>query len=769
MRKLACSLCAAMFLLCGSFLHATIFGKIQGVVHDPQHRPIAAATVVLKSSTSAWSQTAQTDQEGGFSFSAVPIGDYIVTVSQSGFDSSEQTVTVTSGSAPVLHFQLKVASVNQTTVVSAQAETASVQSVTPTTLVSRNDIAQTPGANRTNSLQMITDYVPGAYYTHDQLHIRGGHQVSWLIDGVPIPNTNIASNLGPQIDPKDIDYLEVQRGSYDAGYGDRTYGVFNVVPRSGFERNNEAELVTSFGNWYQTNDQLNFGGHTERFAYYGSLNGNRSNLGLQTPIGQVFHDAENGYGGFGTFIYNLDPKDQFRLVTSLRADYYQVPYDPNSNSSSPFDSHGLRDQQHENDGYVAFSWVRTINPNMLLTVSPFYHHNTANYGSDPNDTPSAATDNRTSDYAGLQSTFSVNVARNNIQMGIYGFGQQDNEFFHLIFNDNSGNAPISESDNGSGGQIAEFIDDKFQPTSWLTLIAGIRPTHFIGASSPNTPNTMFKQVVEDTINPRFGVAVRVPRLNWVFRAFYGHYYQAPPLTTLSGPLLNNIQSSGQLSFAPLHGERDEEHQFGVTIPFRGWVLDADNFQTRANNFFDHNNVGESNIFIPVTIDGALIRGWELTLRSPRVWNRGQFHLAYSNQVAEARGAITGGLICFPPTDPSCQPSPGYSPLDHDQRNTLNVGFNASLPWQSFASTNVYYGSGFTNGSPNAQFPGPYLPQHTTFDLTLGKSFGERLTASVTALNVANRHLLIDNSLTFGGFHYNDPREIFVELRWRFHY
>jgi len=758
-----------MFLLCGSFLHATIFGKIQGVVHDPQHRPIAAASVVLKSSTSAWSQTTQTDQEGGFSFSAVPIGDYVVTVSQSGFESSEQTVTVTSGTAPVLHFQLKVASVNQTTVVSAQAETASVQSVTPTTLVSRNDIAQTPGADRTNSLQMITDYVPGSYFTHDQLHIRGGHQVSWLIDGVPIPNTNIASNLGPQIDPKDIDYLEVQRGSYDAGYGDRTYGVFNVVPRSGFERNNEAELVTSFGNWFQTNDQLNFGGHTERFAYYGSINGNRSNLGLQTPIGQVFHDAENGYGGFGTFIYNLDPKDQFRLVTSLRADYYQVPFDPNSNSSSPFDSHGLRDHQHENDGYVAFSWVRTINPNMLLTVSPFYHHNTANYGSDPNDTPSAATDNRTSDYAGLQSTFSVNVARNNIQMGIYGFGQQDNEFFHLIFNDSSGNAPISESDNGSGGQIAEFIDDKFQPTSWLTLFAGIRPTHFIGASPSNSPNGMFRQVVEDTINPRFGVSVRVPRLNWVFRAFYGHYYQAPPLTTLSGPLLENIQSSGQLSFAPLHGERDEEHQFGVTIPFRRWVLDADNFQTRANNFFDHNNLGESNIFIPVTIDGALIRGWELTLRSPRVWNRGQFHLAYSNQIAEARGAITGGLICSPPSSPACQPPPGYSPLDHDQRNTLNVGFNASLPWQSFASTNVYYGSGFTNGSRNAQFPGPYLPQHTTFDLTLGKSFGERLTASVTALNVANRHLLIDNSLTFGGFHYNDPREIFVELRWRFHY
>ena len=92
---------------------------------------------------------------------------------------------------------------------------------------------------------MITDYVPAAYVTHDMLHMRGGHQVEWLIDGVPIPNTNIASNLGPQIDPKDIDYLEVQRGSYDADYGDRTYGIFNIAPRTGFERYRECDLVIS--------------------------------------------------------------------------------------------------------------------------------------------------------------------------------------------------------------------------------------------------------------------------------------------------------------------------------------------------------------------------------------------------------------------------------------------------------------------------------------------------------------------------------------------
>ena len=100
--------------------------------------------------------------------------------------------------------------------------------VTPTTLLSRDDIAQTPGADRTNSMAMITDYTPGAYETHDMLHMRGGHQVDWLIDGVPVPNTNIATNLGPQIDPKDIDYLEIQRGSYDAEQGGSDHALTPV-------------------------------------------------------------------------------------------------------------------------------------------------------------------------------------------------------------------------------------------------------------------------------------------------------------------------------------------------------------------------------------------------------------------------------------------------------------------------------------------------------------------------------------------------------------
>ena len=744
--------------------HATIFGRIQGIVHDPQHRPIAGASVKLQAITSDWSQTAQSDDNGEFSFTAVPIGDYKVTVTQPKFQNSEQTVTVDSGSSPILHFPLAIATLNQTAVVVGRGEMADMDSVTPTTLIDRQDIAQTPGADRTNSLAMITDYVPAAYVTHDMLHMRGGHQVDWLIDGIPIPNTNIAANLAPVIDPKDVDYLEVQRGSYDADYGDRTYGIFNIVPRNGFERNHEAELVTTFGNWFQTNDQLNFGGHTERFAYYASVNGNRSNYGLQTPIAQVFHDAENGYGGFASFIFNPDPRNQFRLVTSLREDYYQIPYDPDPSSignqqlvaagESP--SYGLRDGEHERDGYVTFSWVHTLNPNTLLTVSPFYHYNNADYQGGANDYPVISTMDQAANYGGLQAALNADVWRNDIQVGVYGFTQRQSNLFNNQFTDGSQNFPAS-SVGVNGGLASLFINDKFKVTSWLTLIAGLRQTHFTA------------DVVENATDPRFGLALRVPRLNWVFRAFYGKYYQAPPLVTATGPLLG-LANSQNFTFAPLHGERDEEHQFGVTIPYRGWALDADTFQTEASNWLDHNNIGESNLFWPITWDGALIQGWELTLRSPRLWHRGQFHLAYSNQIAQATSPITGGLIC-PSNNTLCPLDipPGYSPVDHDQRNTLNFGFNGSLPWQAYASTNVYYGSGFTNGIPDAQYPGAYLPAHTTFDIMLGKSFREKYTVSVNALNVANRRVELDNSLTFGGFHYNDPRQIYAEVRYRFHY
>jgi len=740
---------------------ANVYGAVRGVVHDPQHRPIQDAMVMLKAKSSDWAKSVTTDANGEFQLNAVPLGEYSVSVASQGFAQTSQDVTVISGTVPVVHFQLQVASANEKVSVSASPAVVATDSFTPVTLVTRLDIERTPGADGTNSMAMITDYVPGAYVTHDMLHMRGGHQTTWLLDGIPIINTAIAQNLGAQFDPKDMDYVEVDRGSYGAEFGDRTYGVFNVVPRTGFERSNQAELVVTAGNFYQTNDALSFGSHTGRFAYYASVNANRSNLGLQPPVATVVHDAVNGVGGFGSFILNVDPSNQLRLMTSVHRDYFQIPYDPfpndieNSRGSDQYSpSIGLRDGQHEADAGVLFTWVHTFNSHLMTTVSPFYHYNSGDYASNPNDNPIATTEDRASTYVGGQSSFAANYKKNDLQVGFLSFYQSDNQLFDVI-----PGLASPDTERPTANLDTFYIDDKFKPFPWLTLSAGMRPTRF---SEGNFAATSTSQPVDESaISPRFGATVTIPRLRWTFRAFYGHYYQAPPIETVSGPLLQYVQQNN-VAIISLPGERDEEHQFGVTIPFRGWVLDADNFKTDVANFLDHNNIGASNIFFPITVSQALIRGWELTLRSPRFAHRAQLHLAYSNQIAEGSGTITGGLTDY-------TPSPELTPLDHDQRNTLNVGGDVTLPWRSYVSTNVYYGSGFSNAFPGAPYPGNYLPQHTTFDLSLGKDFGERFTASLTALNVTNHRVEYDNSLTFGGYHWNLPREIYVQLRYRFHY
>jgi outer membrane receptor for ferrienterochelin and colicin len=728
---------AACVLLLSAVAAATIFGSIHGLIHDPQHRPVASASVAIKDVDSDWSRSVSSADNGEFQVPAVPLGTYEVTVNVPGFAPARQRVTVNSGVAVSLHFQLTVAKLSQTVEVSAEPAHVNPDSSTSQTYIARRQLLETPGADRTNSLAMITDYVPGAVVVHDQLHIRGGHQFAWLLDGVPVPNTNIASNVGPQFDPKDIDSIEVMRGGLSAEYGDRTYGVFNVVTRSGFERNNQGEIVASYGSFNSTNDQINFGSHTDRFAYFASVTGNRTDLGLETPDPAVIHDLGSGVGGFASLILNKGPADQLRLLLSARSDHYHVPNTPEQQAA------GIRDVDDENDRFANFSWVRTAGNGALLTVSPFYHFNRAHYIGGALDSPVQPNDDRGSNYFGGVASLAITRGKHNASVGFQSFGQREARSFSV--RDTELGSTTAERDLAWGDVEAIFLQEQYKATSWLTLNGGVRLTRFAG------------KFTETAADPRLGAAVRVPRLHWILHGFYGRYYQPPPLLTVSGPGLELAGQQG-FGFLPLHGERDEQHEFGLTIPVAGWAVEVTNFRTAAKNYFDHDSLGNSNIFFPLTLERARIRGWETSVRSPRLLGRAYVHLAYSHQFAEARGGVSGGLTDFEP------PSAGYFFLDHDQRDTLSIGWQTDLPWRSSLAANVNYGSGFLDGDGPA-----HLPPHTTFDLALGKSFRESWSVRLSALNVTNHHYMIDNSNTFGGTHFANPRELSVQIYYRFKY
>jgi outer membrane receptor protein involved in Fe transport len=729
------ALCALFVFLGAGPARATIFGDVRGIVHDPDHRPIAGAKVSIHNPSSTWVKTTESNAQGEFEFPGVPVGEYMVWVEAQGFRVAALALAVTSASSPIVHFMLEIEPLEQRAVVTGSPNEVQTEAGPTTTLVERAQIARTPGANRTNSLAAITDYVPGAVIAHDMLHLRGGHQVTWAVNGVPIPNTNIASNVGPQFHPQDVDVLEVETGGNSADFGERTYGVFNVVPRSGFEFTRQAEATATFGNFGQTDDHLSFGSHTDRFAYYASLNGNRSDAGLMTPTSEVVHDFESGLGGFTSLMFNATPDDQLRLVASVRGDHYQIPNSPKQKAS------GIRDLDLERDAFVNFSWVHTMGAGALLTVSPFYHRNRADYLGGPND-PLVFNDNRASVYAGEETDLSLVRGKNTAFASFEVYRQHDDTFVSLSSETLTG---IRQRMTPAGNFESGIVQDRYQATPWLSLSGGFEASRDSGL------------VNETAYDPQAGVALRLPKLGWVLNGSYARTYQPPPLDTVSGPLAPFAVAQG-FAFSPLYGERDEQRQFGLTVPLAGWTLYADTFYIKARNYFDHDALGNSNVFLPLTVRGARIYGWEASMRSPALFGKLKWRAAFSHQTAEGFGAVTGGLTDFSP------PAQGYFFLDHDQRNTLSVVAEAELPHRAWAAATLAYGSGFLNGDGPA-----HLGAHTTFDLALGKSFREGWSVSLNALNVANRRYLVDNSNTFGGTHYVSPREIYGELAWRFNY
>ncbi len=726
---------AALLLSAGIALAAENFGNVRGIVHDPQHRPIANAQVTLRAAASSWSRTANSNSNGEFLFREVAPGQYTLSVAAHGFRQFSESIAVGARGTPILHCPLQIKGIMQTVRVSGRPSALAAETSTTQTVVTGRLITRTPGADRTNSLAMITDYVPGATVVHDMLHVRGGHQENWFFDGIPVLNTNIASNVGSVINPNDIEALQVQTGGYSPEYGDRSYGFFNVITPSGFGENNQGEFDSSFGNYGQTDDFLSFGSHSDRFAYFASLDGNRSDLGLATPTSQVLHDTESGLGGFASLLYNQSPKSQFRFVASVRGDHYQIPNTPAQQAS------GIRDLDLERDDMLGFTWSHAWAGGAAFTVSPFFHFNRADYLGGSADTPFILNDNRRSSYVGALADLTVPHRKNRFQAGIEVWGQHDNTLFDLRAN--PGTQAINQSFHPWGNSDSLYVADAYRAGALLTLNAGVRLTHYGGLLS------------ENAADPRAGASFRIPRLDWILRSYVADYYQPPPLDTVSGPLLSFAVHQG-FGFIPLPGERDKQWDAGLSIPFERWYLNFDHFRTSAANFLDHDEIGASDIFLPLTDLAALISGNEASLRSPKIFGRFGVSVAYSNQVAKGLGPITGGLIEFSPTS--------YFYLDHDQRNTVNAVVTSSLPKRIWASASVHYGSGFLRGNGPA-----HLPPHTTFDLSLAKSIGDTWRLSADATNVTNARYLLDTSNTFGGTHYVNPREIYGEVRYRFHF
>src|ERR1700758_3740682 len=65
------------------------FARVEGTVRDAQNHPVPAATVCLQSSDGKKKLTAQTDLDGAYRLSAIPVGAYSFRAQMAGYSDAE--------------------------------------------------------------------------------------------------------------------------------------------------------------------------------------------------------------------------------------------------------------------------------------------------------------------------------------------------------------------------------------------------------------------------------------------------------------------------------------------------------------------------------------------------------------------------------------------------------------------------------------------------------------------------------------------------------
>jgi outer membrane receptor protein involved in Fe transport len=403
---------------------------------------------------------------------------------------------------------------------------------------------------------------------------------------------------------------------------------------------------------------------------------------------------------------------------------------------------GIADLEKGTDGFVTFTWLHTSDAGANFIVSPYYHYNRQQYIGGPND-PLVTTDDTRSNYMGASVTYSSVVDKHTFRVGTDSFAEHDNLLFGLKETVGDGRE-ATETQGIWSNLISIFAEDSYRAASWLTVNGGLRYERFHGS------------ITEDALSPRIGAAM--PLGIGVLRGSYSHYYQHPPTATISGPVLDFALDEG-FGILPLKGERDKVIEVGYGIPVKGWTIDFDAYRNLIENFGDHDVLGNSNLLLPLTIAGGRVRSFESTLRSPLLFKRLEMHYAFAYQIAEVRGAVTGGMTDFQPPANN-----DYIYIDHDQRVTFNSGATLTLPRGFWVSETTLFGSGFLLGD------GPdHLPSHTSLDIAAGKKFVDRLQVRFTATNITNNTYLTGFENSLAGTHYGYPRQVSVQVQYRFHY
>ncbi|HZS43511.1 MAG TPA: carboxypeptidase regulatory-like domain-containing protein [Blastocatellia bacterium] len=221
------------------------FGKVRGVVKDPNGAVVAGAKITITNKQTNNTFTTQSSGEGEYEFDNLPVGDYTITVEATNFKTLNlSNVRVVLNQTTDVPTNLVVGGAGETIEISA-AGAELVQ--TTTTDLSKNfnerqavDLAQTAagpiGGAGINNLALLAPNVVSSggvgVGTGGSVGGQRPRNNDFIVDGV---DNNDKTVTGPQVyvSPETVSEFTLLQNNYSAEYGRSTGGQFITVTKSG--------------------------------------------------------------------------------------------------------------------------------------------------------------------------------------------------------------------------------------------------------------------------------------------------------------------------------------------------------------------------------------------------------------------------------------------------------------------------------------------------------------------------------------------------------
>jgi outer membrane cobalamin receptor len=233
-----CPSVLAILLLIAAVPSLAHADTVRGRVLDPQHRPVANATVIVRRGQTVIA-TLRSGADGQFGPLAVSPGTYEITAGAPGLRAVPQSARVSAGRPADLTLTLAITAVGEAVVVSAaQVEIPLSQVPDAVSIVDRSTLETLQITTASDALRLV----PGFHLVSSggtgglvSLFPRGGESdyTLVLVDGVP-QNSFGGGFDGAHLSVSDLDRLEVVRGPQSALYGSGAIGgIVHAVTRLG--------------------------------------------------------------------------------------------------------------------------------------------------------------------------------------------------------------------------------------------------------------------------------------------------------------------------------------------------------------------------------------------------------------------------------------------------------------------------------------------------------------------------------------------------------